>query len=701
MSDNKTNNQNNGQNGGDMQALIELLSRLERRDEVYRQHNIPVSRPAEPEEIKKPVIRHDTARFQPNNLSETDLGVLLLTEDAEDTFGASATTLIAMGEEDDAVDEGNLPAPPSIRRNPFEVLWGGFRNNLPNREDDGRTKARKCGFLTSLLVMFAAIVYLLFDLVVIPQQNDKLKQDLIQEYHPEKSEVVITEQEAEEGNYPENMLASFTDLYDRNDEVRGWITFQSTDEKKILDINYPIVYSGDNEKYLKKDFDGNKNRNGTLFFDARNQVDNSTDKNDVLIVYGHNMASGQMFAGLNKLLGSVNNARHAATLTMSTLFREDKYKVFAVVLIDESDKNERSYDMWKTSFSTDVQFLKHVDEIRARSLFDYNDVDVTADDQLLVLSTCTGKSSAHVKNGRLLVVARRVRDGESVTVNTSSIVKNSDVIMPYYWYVNQNKTPHKFYRENGLDTVTTQSTGDPTKPVDSTESTVGTTGTGSAVVTDPTESTTGSSTESSRTESTDSTTQGTQSEVTTNRPSSSTSSTTEPTQTKPTAPTQTTPSTSQTKPTTCKHDYKGTVVKQPTCTEYGETKHVCQLCGNQYTEKTMPIDHSFSGKCGSKCNTCDERLQHKWNGGVVLEAATCNKQGRVLYTCTVCGTEHEDRSQHDAGDSDPVAIRKEPCVESGEAWYKCQDCGELFLKDIPPVGYHIDEDGDGHCAGCG
>lgn len=691
MSDNKTNNQNNG----DMQALMELLNRLEKRDAVYRQHNIPAPRPAEPVVTEKPATRRDTARFQPNNLSETDLGVLLLTEDAEDAFGGSPTTLIAVGGDDASVADGDLPAPPATRRNPIKVLWGGFRNNLPNREDDGRTKARKCGFLTSLLVMFAAIIYLLFDLVVIPQQNDKLKQDLIQEYHPEKSEVVITESEAERGNYPENMLASFTDLYDRNDEVRGWITFQSTGEKKILDINYPIVYSGDNDKYLKKDFDGNKNRNGTLFFDGRNKVNSYTDKNDVLIVYGHNMASGQMFAGLNKLLGSVNNARHAATLTMSTLFREDEYKVFAVVLIDESDKNERSYDMWKTSFSTDVQFLKHVDEIRARSLFDYNDVDVTADDQLLVLSTCTGKSSAHVKNGRLLVVARRVRDGESMAVNTSSIVKNSDVIMPYYWYINQNKTPHKFYRDNGLDTITTQSTGDPTKPVDVTESVVGTTGTGSSASTDTTGSieSTGSTTGSI--------TQGTQGEVTTNRPSSSTSATTRPTQTEPTTSTQTTQSTTQTKPTVCKHDYEGTVIKVPTCTEYGETKYVCQLCGNQYTEKTMPVDHSFSGSCGSKCNNCDVRLQHTWDEGVVLEEPSCNKQGKILYTCTVCGSEHYDQSKHNAGDSNPVDIRKEPCVESGEAWYKCQDCGELFLKDIPPVGYHLDEDGDGHCAGCG
>ncbi|MBO5722538.1 MAG: SDR family NAD(P)-dependent oxidoreductase, partial [Lentisphaeria bacterium] len=39
------------------------------------------------------------------------------------------------------------------------------------------------------------------------------------------------------------------------------------------------------------------------------RVVNSAERNRALIVYGHNMASGQMFAGLNQFLGSVNNAR--------------------------------------------------------------------------------------------------------------------------------------------------------------------------------------------------------------------------------------------------------------------------------------------------------------------------------------------------------------------------------------------------------
>ena len=418
--------------------LFELLDRLERRDEVGRyQRNVQAFTAPAPELVEEDPDAPDEGahllidRFQPMAMSEEDLHELLITGD---------------GEEDEDED---TPSAPKKRRNPFAALWEGFLDNIPRKEDSTGTKIRKGGFLFSLLVMLVAIVYLVVDLLIIPAQNDQLKGELIDLYHPDQSQVVV-----DDGDYPPHMLASFKDLYDRNNEVRGWISYHADAKKDFLDIDYPIVYrdvEDTTNPYLKMDFDGKKNRNGTLYFDQSSRLETPRDKNRVLVVYGHNMASGQMFAGLNQFLGSVNNARSAATLTMSTLFREDEYKVFAVVLVDESDGvKERRYNAWTTSFTSDVAFLDHIEAARARSLFDYP-VDVVAEDQILVLSTCTGKTSAHVKDGRLIVMARRVRDGESAAVDTKAIVKNTDVIMPYYWYINQNKQVHPYYVDEGVD----------------------------------------------------------------------------------------------------------------------------------------------------------------------------------------------------------------------------------------------------------
>lgn len=584
-------------------------------------------------------MRLDTVALFPN-LSEADIRDLLI----EEPSASSASEF----ESDEA-----LPPPPAARRNPFAVLWGGFCSNLPRKEDTTGTKVRKGAFLFSLLVMLVAIIYLVVDLLIIPAKNQKLKEELIALYHPEKSQVTVTKEEAEKNNYPARMLASFADLYDRNDEVRGWISYHATGNKDFLDIEYPIVYSGDNTKYLKKDFDGNKNRNGTLFFDENNKVDSYKDQNRSLIVYGHNMASGQMFAGINKLYGSLSNARASATLTMSTLFREDAYKVFAVILTDESDKKQgRYFNTRRTSFADEEDFLDYVSEMKARSMFTYP-VDVQENDQLLVLSTCTGKSSAHVKDGRLVVVARRVRDGEDPKVNTAQIVKNKEVIMPYYWYINQKKTPHEYYIHDLMDTNPTPNLGSgtynpvvlPSVPTSSTVS--GTTTSGTATGTSSTDATGGTSADgSSTTQATGSTVPGESqpTETTTGSTTTAGSSTSTGTQSSTSTGASTGASTTGSTTTT-------TATSAPTHTH---TFSDCEdaSCNGEGCDFTRPVPaHVYDNSCDKNCNVCDEprEIEHKYEVTATKDP-TCKEYGEIQYTCQVCGNQYTEKDGEPTGE---------------------------------------------------
>ena len=255
MSDHKP--MGNPNKNEDMEELFRLLERLGMLDELQR-YRAAAAQPeeaqieeAEPVDAPEEPARREPVRFQPTEQTAVDARDLLLT-DWEDPLkmseylvsGQEDVSLLEMFAEEE--DEDNMTAPPPARRNPFKALWLGFCGNLPRKEDPTRTKVRKYGFLTSLLVMLVAIIYLLVDLWVIPAKNEKLKQELITLYHPEKSEIVVTPEEAEKNHYPENMLASFTDLYDRNNEVRGWISYHATGKTDFLDVEYPIVYSGDN-----------------------------------------------------------------------------------------------------------------------------------------------------------------------------------------------------------------------------------------------------------------------------------------------------------------------------------------------------------------------------------------------------------------------------------------------------------------------
>lgn len=108
------------------------------------------------------------------------------------------------------------------------------------------------------------------------------------------------------------------------------------------------MYSGDNEKYLELDFYQTQNKNGALFFDAHNNVDTADAANRALIIYGHNMASGQMFAHLNDFLTNLEKAKSAPVIQLDTLFERKQYKVFAVMLINNREEDGPRFDYIRT-----------------------------------------------------------------------------------------------------------------------------------------------------------------------------------------------------------------------------------------------------------------------------------------------------------------------------------------------------------------
>lgn len=315
-----------------------------------------------------------------------------------------------------------------------------LRGLIPFKGEPVGEMVRKCVFLVSLIVFIGSLGFLGYYMVVEPQQVNSDNSYFASLYNDKAGN------EDEDGNnYPAGMQASFRKLYDINKDVAGWLSYVSSDADTFLNIDLPVVHCDNNDKYLNHAFDGTKSRSGTLFFEASNTVtQGAADK--VSIIYGHNMASGTMFAHLNKLIGNVYRARSATTITLNTLYDTRQYQVFAVLVCDEGAEEGKHFGYLRNSFADDTDFLNYVSELRARSLFDYP-VEVSAEDELLILSTCTNKSQVKIADGRLAVVARRVRNGENVLIDTTRIVKNDDVIMPYAWYTAQDLTPHAFYTQ--------------------------------------------------------------------------------------------------------------------------------------------------------------------------------------------------------------------------------------------------------------
>lgn len=320
---------------------------------------------------------------------------------------------------------------------------------IPIAGDSRRELARKLTFLISFILFISAGYYLLDELLFQPQETTGEMEELRQWYQQPETEEETSpffEEEEDTTVYPEGIADSFRVLYRRNSDVRAWIKFQAgANDLFGGTIDNPVVQTTNNDFYLNYSFLKKRDKAGTLYFDYRNDA-NTLRNNRNLIIYGHNLNSGLMFSRFNLLAsGNVSRAKQLSTVTLDSLYGEQlTYKVFAVMIINVKSEEGPVFNYLRTEF-TDESFQTFVNQIRMRSMYDFGDVDVQAGDQLLTMSTCSNKRDTHLKDARTVVVARLVREGEDLRVDSSKTVKNEDVLMPYGWYTAQGLTPPEYY----------------------------------------------------------------------------------------------------------------------------------------------------------------------------------------------------------------------------------------------------------------
>ena len=95
----------------------------------------------------------------------------------------------------------------------------------------------------------------------------------------------------EKGNPIEVVDEGLLALHGENPDCIAWLSIEGTV------IDYPVMYRPqDKNYYLKRDFYGEWSANGSLF--VAEHCDPNTCDN--LIIYGHHMNSGKMFAALEQ-----------------------------------------------------------------------------------------------------------------------------------------------------------------------------------------------------------------------------------------------------------------------------------------------------------------------------------------------------------------------------------------------------------------
>ena len=181
----------------------------------------------------------------------------------------------------------------------------------------------------------------------------------------------VNEEIGSNGDAVQNIAVDFDELLAINKDVVGWIYLQDSP------IDYAVVQGEDNSYYLDHAVTGETQSYGAIFVDAYNSpgfVDDNT------IIYGHRMNNGAMFA---ELLKYEKQSFYDGHKTMILATPEGNYtlEVFSARKIAAEEEN------YPLTFGDADSFMAFINEVKTQSLVQ-TDVEVTAEDRLVMLSTC-------------------------------------------------------------------------------------------------------------------------------------------------------------------------------------------------------------------------------------------------------------------------------------------------------------------------
>lgn len=184
----------------------------------------------------------------------------------------------------------------------------------------------------------------------------------------------------------------FASLQAQNKDICAWISIPG------IEIEYPILQSSDDAEdyYLNHDINRKQKTAGSLYIQKIN-ANSFSDKNTV--IYGHNMLNGSMFGKLKKYRNK-DFFNQNDTIYIYTPNQILTYRIFSAFI------NDNLNIMYTFNFNDANSYSGFLNTCKnpKSSVKNYrSDIEVTTNDKIITLSTCTSKDSE-----RYLVVAMLV-----------------------------------------------------------------------------------------------------------------------------------------------------------------------------------------------------------------------------------------------------------------------------------------------------
>lgn len=177
------------------------------------------------------------------------------------------------------------------------------------------------------------------------------------------------------GGMMENLASKYSDIC-------GWINVEKTK------ISYPLLLTTDNEYYVRKAYDGSYDKNGSIIVDYRLKSDLTENRN--IILYGHNMASGNMFAYLANPERFIN-----AEIEIYSNGKLAIYKPYSAYI-------EGGNEFIKTVFHSEDELNSYVETGKSKSMIDFG---VTPGESPYLLTMITCESNFGLGDKRIVIHA--------------------------------------------------------------------------------------------------------------------------------------------------------------------------------------------------------------------------------------------------------------------------------------------------------
>ena len=244
--------------------------------------------------------------------------------------------------------------------------------------------------IISVVIVFAVMLsaYLGYEFVYQPMHYSAVLKETLELYGQSWS------------GLPENMHYKFGKLYKINKDIVGWISIPDTE------INLPVVSSAHRtDSYYKNHlFEGSMSNFGTPFTYS-NIAEDTYARN--VVIYGKGEGKNNAFSEIKEFL-KLEKYRAVPVLSFDSVYLEQRFKIFSVYREEKSSHNEWA----KSSFFDDSDFLAFANAAAEKSNIKTN-IDLRPNDELLTI-VCEDK------NENVILVARKVREGESPLVSFDS-----------------------------------------------------------------------------------------------------------------------------------------------------------------------------------------------------------------------------------------------------------------------------------------